>query len=54
MQKKDKRVPTQLHTRKLDRMVARNNMEKKGITHFNKDGVNGSFFSRFWRSYAGI
>ena len=54
MQKKDKRVPTQVHTRKLDRMVARNNMEKKGSTHINKDGVNGSFLSRSWRSYAGI
>ena len=54
MQKKDKRVPTQVHTRKLDRMVARNNMEKKGIKKINEDRADGSFFSRFWRNYAGI
>lgn len=51
---KTKRVSTQIHTRKLDRMVARKNMEKKGITQINKVKGDTSFFSRYWRSYAGI
>ena len=54
MQKKDKRVPTQVHSSMLDRMVARNNMEKKGIKKINKDRADGSFFSNNWRSYAGV
>ena len=54
MQKKSKRVPTQVHTRKLDRMVARNNMEKKGIKKINEDRADESFFSNNRRSYAGV
>lgn len=54
MQKKDKRVPTQVHTRKIDRCVARNKMKEKGVQKMNKSRVDGSFFSRFWRSYAKI
>lgn len=54
MQKKDKRVPTQVHTRKLDRSVAKTNMKERGIQKINKDRADGSFFSRFWKSYAGI
>ena len=54
MQKKDKRVPTQVHTRKIDRGVAKTKMKEKGVQKMNKDCVDGSFFSRFWRSYAGI
>lgn len=34
--KKPKRVPTQVHTRKLDRNVARVQMKKLGIQHPNK------------------
>lgn len=54
MQNKIKRVPTQVHTRKLDRMVARRNMKKRGIVHINKDGVNGSFFANNWREYVAV
>jgi hypothetical protein len=45
-------VPTQVHTRKLDRAVARNKMHKMGITHINKKKADGSFFARNWRNYA--
>ncbi len=52
MQKK--RVSTQVHTRKLDRMVARKNMEKKGITQINKVKSDASFFSKNWRDYVTV
>lgn len=42
-----KNVPTQVHTRKLDRMVARENMKKLGIVHINKN----NFFANNWRNY---
>lgn len=48
---KTKRVPVQVHTRKLDRMVARKNMEKKGVTQINKIKGDASFFSKNWRDY---
>ncbi len=49
---KTKRVSTQVHTRKLDRMVARKNMEKKSVTQINKvKGGDASFFSKNWRDY---
>lgn len=51
MQNKVRRVSTQVHTRKLDRMVAKNNMKKRGIVHINKDGADGSFFANNWREY---
>lgn len=51
---KQKRVSTQVHTRKLDRMVARNNMKKKGVVHINKEGADGSFFSNHWREYVTV
>lgn len=51
MQNKVRRIPTQVHTRKVDRMVARNNMKKRGIVHINKDGTDGSFFANNWREY---
>ena len=51
---KTKRVPTQVHTRKLDRMVARKNMEKKGVTQINKIKGDASFFSKNWRDYVTI
>lgn len=61
-----RRVPTQVHTRKLDRMVAHNVMEKNGYKQVNKHDYNtyrtmsgmtvqeriGSFFSKNWRSAA--
>ena len=54
IQNKVKRVPTQVHTRKLDRMVARRNMKKQGMVHINKDGVNGSSFANNWREYVTV
>ena len=51
---KTKRVPTQVHTRKLDRMVARKNIEKKGVTQINKIKGDASFFSKNWRDYVAI
>ena len=54
IQNKVKRVPTQVHTRKLDRMVARRNMKKQGMVHINKDGINGSFFASNWREYVTV
>lgn len=49
-----KRVATQVHTRKLDRMVAHRNMENKGIGHINKDKADGSFFANNWRKYVSV
>lgn len=49
-----KRAVTQVHTRKLDRMVARRNMEKKGIRQINKDKADGSFFANNWREYVNV
>lgn len=47
-----KRVPTQVHTRKLDRSVARHNMVKAGMTQLNKDKDGlGSKFAKSWRNY---
>lgn len=51
---KAERVPAQVHTRKLDRMVARNNMKKKGVTQINKVKGDRSFFSKYWRSYVTV
>ena len=51
MKKNEKRVSTQVHTRKLDRMVERKNMEKRGVVHINRDSSDGSFFTKNWRSY---
>lgn len=52
--KNSKRVLTQVHTRKLDRMVARRNMEKAGINHINKDKADRSFFANHWRDYIAV
>lgn len=63
---KYRRVPTQVHTRKLDRLVAHNVMDENGYKHANKHDYNtyrtmsgmvvqeriGSFFSKNWRSAA--
>ena len=54
------RVPTQIHTRQLDRLVAHKNMKREGRRHVNKhdyygqmwDRVGiGSYFSQHWRDY---
>lgn len=64
--KKYRRVPTQVHTRKLDRLVAHNVMEANDYKHVNKHDYNtyrtmsgmvvqeriGSLFSKNWRSAA--
>ena len=42
-----RRVPTQVHTRKLDRSVAHHNMEIAELQGVN-DG-NPSYFARHWR-----
>lgn len=64
--KEYRRVPTQVHTRKLDRMVAHNVIHENGYKKINKHDYNtyrtmsgmtvqeriGSFFSKNWRSAA--
>lgn len=59
------RVPTQVHTRELDRSVAHKNIERAGIKKVNKNHSmvyqnpfgatvkidNGSYFSNHWRDY---
>ena len=63
---KYRRVPTQVHTRKLDRLVAHNVMDENGYKHVNKHDYNtyrtftgmvvqernGSYFSSRWRDVA--
>ncbi len=65
MNKKTKRVPTQVHTRELDRSVAHHNMMRAGLKRINKDDASfvknpfggitkvskGSYFSNHWRDY---
>ena len=46
------RVSTRVHTRELDRGVARHNMKKVGLRQVAK-GKN-SFFSDNWRKYAEV
>lgn len=46
MRKNYKRVSERVHTRSIDRMVARARMKKEGFKHPNKS------LSRFWREYA--
>lgn len=38
--------------RKLRRLVAHNNMKKKGITQVNKKKAGVSFFAENWRKFA--
>lgn len=47
--KKPKRVPTQVHTRKLDRNVARVQMKKLGIQNPNKHMKHN--MGTGWRAY---
>ena len=60
------RVPTRVHTRKLDRNVARERMKKEGVKRFNKTYPqmytnpfgcqyiisDPSYFADNWRMYA--
>lgn len=48
---KKKRVATQVHTRKLDRMIAHKNMSKYGFSKVNKNKAAGSYFAKQWRKY---
>ena len=48
--KNNRRVPTRVHTRELDRGVARTNMKKAGLHQVAK----GKFFSDNWRKYAEV
>ena len=57
------RVPTQVHTRKLDRSVAHKNMERAGIKHVNKHDYVGpafektivdSYFAKHWRETVNV
>lgn len=54
------RVPTQIHTRKLDRFVAHVNMKKRKFPHVNKHDYFGSphmrtrtrsYFAEHWKQY---
>lgn len=45
MKKKAKRKMTRVHTRKLDRMVARYVMKRSGVPRVNRK------FSENWKSY---
>ena len=40
------RVPTQVHTRKLHRLVAHKNMERAGLRRVNKHDYVGPLFQR--------
>lgn len=45
------RIPTRVHTRKLDRNVARERMKHAGIRHMNKrDSGDRSYFAENWRT----
>ena len=45
--KNKRRVPTRVHTRELDREVAKVNMKKKGLHQICK----GTFFPENWRKF---
>ena len=40
-----------IHTRKIDRLVARNHMTALGM---NKRAKSGRFFAKHWREYAEV
>lgn len=46
---KQKRKPTRVHTRKLDRGVAKHNLEKQGNLH---NAIKSGHFAINWRRYA--
>lgn len=41
------RVPTQVHTRKLDRLVSHKNMKRAGLRRVNK--YEPSYFAKHWK-----
>lgn len=53
--KKTRRVPTQIHTRKLDRGVAKKQMKDHGMMNIcHRDGLRGSgrsTFANYWRKF---
>lgn len=51
MRKKNKRVPTQIHTRKLDRLVAKNQMKKDGFVRICDKRAGESTFQKYWRKF---
>lgn len=65
---KEKRTPTQIHTRWLDRRVAHTNMRRAGLKRVNKHDYSvytsmtgmtvqqrlDSYFARNWRDYIDI
>lgn len=57
------RVPTQIHTRELDRLVAHKNMERAGLRRVNKHDHSGpaymrsridSYFAKHWRDTVNV
>lgn len=55
MKNKSKRVSTQIHTRKLDRLVAKNQMKNAGFVKLchrggSRNGLQ-SAFARDWRRF---
>ena len=55
MKKKIKRTSTQIHTRKLDRLVAKKQMHNKGITRIcDRNDIRKnkpSYFSTHWKFF---
>lgn len=68
MTQKSIRVPTQIHCRWLDRLVAHNNMKRAGLRHVNKHDYStyttftgmkvserlDSYFSEHWRETVNV
>lgn len=56
------RIPTEVHTRKIDRRVINNKMKRSGLRHINKHDHSGptkhqitvesSYFAKHWRDYS--
>ena len=50
-----RRVPTRIHTRKIDRMAVKTAMKAAGLKHVMKHGKTRkvkSHFAEHWREYA--
>ena len=63
MVQKSIRVPTQVHTRELDRSVSHKNMERAGLRRVNKHDHSGpaymrsridSYFAKHWRDTVNV
>ena len=61
--KKCTRVPTQVHTRKLDRLVSHINMKRAKLRHVNRHDYTGplyerqrldSYFAKHWRDTVNV